>query len=429
MIYYCDSCGGPLKFDVESGNMCCDYCGISFNPEQLKTLKTEELSEAESDSPFIPLSERRGSLRPGVDPNNKNIIDLNVKRTLSQMKRPAQKSNEIEINVCTCNSCGATLYYIDKEFTSRCAYCGNMTVSFERIDTMGRPDSIIPFKVSKEQAETAIKKRISAMPFARNAIRHFKTDDIQGVYVPYRLFDVLLNIDMTGLERENNRFYTYDGSAMLNEILIDSSPSIPDTTSSLLEPFDLSQKVAFDPIYLTGFAADAKADDDDLVDDTKSGFMRIYNKYINKNRPDDLICEDRTDFQIKNYEELLLPVWFLTFSEKIKGKDVSYTILLNGQTGKIVGAVPFSKAKYYLLMAIMAVIATAVVMVLPISANLSQYFNSGFDNPFWVGYVAFFCFLFLSLPGIFALDKLRAAVDRTQSEKVLKFLGKRRNSQ
>lgn len=427
MIYYCDSCGGPLKFDVESGNMCCDFCGVSFNPEQLKTLKTEEYSEAGGQS-FTGVFKR-----PAAGPNNKNIIDLNAKRTLSQMKMQdfstARKSDELEINVCTCNSCGATLYYVDKEFTSRCAYCGNMTVSFERIDTMGRPDSIIPFKVSKEQAETAVKKRISAMPFARNAIRHFKTDDIQGVYVPYRLFDVLLNVDMTGLERETNRFYTYEGSAMLNEILIDSSPSIPDTTSALLEPFDLSQKISFDPIYLTGFAADAKADDDELVDDTKSSIMRIYNQYINKNRSDDMICEDRTDFQIKNYEEILLPVWFLTFSEKIKGKDVSYTIIINGQTGKIVGAVPFSKAKYYLLMAIVAVITTAVVMVLPISANLSQYFNAGFDNPFWVGFVAFFCLLFLSLPGIFALDKLRAAVDRTQSEKVLKFLGKRRNNQ
>ena len=64
MIYYCDSCGGPLKFDVESGKMCCDFCGVSFNPERLKTLKTEEYSEAGGQS-FTGVFKRPAAGPPG----------------------------------------------------------------------------------------------------------------------------------------------------------------------------------------------------------------------------------------------------------------------------------------------------------------------------------------------------------------------------
>ena len=45
--------------------------------------------------------------------------------------------------------------------------------------------------------------------------------------------------------------------------------------------------------------------------------------------------------KIQNVEYTLLPVWFITFRYNYE----NYTIAVNGQTGKIVGTVPYDKKK------------------------------------------------------------------------------------
>lgn len=47
------------------------------------------------------------------------------------------------------------------------------------------------------------------------------------------------------------------------------------------------------------------------------------------------------EYAITNAEYAFLPVWFLTFQYK----DRPYTMMVNGQTGKVVGTVPFQKVK------------------------------------------------------------------------------------
>ncbi|MBP5230694.1 MAG: hypothetical protein ILO68_03105 [Clostridia bacterium] len=55
----------------------------------------------------------------------------------------------------------------------------------------------------------------------------------------------------------------------------------------------------------------------------------------------------------------LLPAWFLT----TRTDDVPRTILVNGQTGKMVGAVPFVKWKAYAMFALLTVLFTTPLIL------------------------------------------------------------------
>ena len=59
-------------------------------------------------------------------------------------------------------------------------------------------------------------------------------------------------------------------------------------------------------------------------------------------------------------EYALLPVWFLTF----RYEDKPYTILVNGQTGKMVGAVPFVKKKAFTVFGILAVLFCTIFAII-----------------------------------------------------------------
>ena len=50
----------------------------------------------------------------------------------------------------------------------------------------------------------------------------------------------------------------------------------------------------------------------------------------------------------------MFPAWFLTFCYQ----NEPYTILVNGQTGKVIGAVPYNKKKVTSFFAILAIISS-----------------------------------------------------------------------
>ena len=61
-----------------------------------------------------------------------------------------------------------------------------------------------------------------------------------------------------------------------------------------------------------------------------------------------------TKAEMINREYMMFPAWFLTF----RYEDEPYTILVNGQTEKVVGAVPYDKVKMRLFFVLIAAIAS-----------------------------------------------------------------------
>ena len=62
------------------------------------------------------------------------------------------------MRVYSCPSCGAQLICEETTAATSCPYCGNPTVIPEQFSGILKPDYILPFKLSKEDAVSALKR-------------------------------------------------------------------------------------------------------------------------------------------------------------------------------------------------------------------------------------------------------------------------------
>ena len=73
---------------------------------------------------------------------------------------------------------------------TECCYCGSPTMLPSRFEGMLKPDFIIPFKKTKEQAVAALKEFYKGRTLLPNSFTaNNRVEDIQAMYVPFWLFD------------------------------------------------------------------------------------------------------------------------------------------------------------------------------------------------------------------------------------------------
>jgi hypothetical protein len=116
---------------------------------------------------------------------------------------------------------------------------------------------------------------------------------------------------------------------------------------------------------------------------------------------------------------MMMPVWFFTF--KFEGKP--YTVLVNGQTGKVVGTMPWQKKKVYTI----AISVFALVLGLSaflVWASLNKFL--GLTSFYTQGSAAILCggSLFFA-KGLFGIKRILNNLKLTQSEAIFKFVKKR----
>ena len=151
------------------------------------------------------------------------------------------------------------------------------------------------------------------------------------------------------------------GECKFKGISCDASSYLNDELTQHLEPFDYNEMKDFNAAYLSGFYAERN---DLSVGEMKKTVSNrcndMYTSEINKEfnlRPENTeIKSEYPKCAIKKADYVLFPVWFLTF----RYKNTPYTILMNGQTGKIVGATPFHIGKiilFYLIVNILTILA------------------------------------------------------------------------
>ena len=90
----------------------------------------------------------------------------------------------------SCPSCGADLICDENTAATSCPYCGNPTVVPGQFSGELRPDLIIPFKISKEDAVKALKDYYKGkffLPKSFTEANHIQ--EIKGIYVPFWMFD------------------------------------------------------------------------------------------------------------------------------------------------------------------------------------------------------------------------------------------------
>ena len=154
--YNCPCCGGPLKFSGESGRLECAACGNSYEPEALEMLNASESGEQIS------------------------------------FERPKEGFRTEEgVQAYLCKNCGAELITEDTTTAAECPYCGSPTILPDRIEGGVKPELVIPFTVTKEQAQQAFDGYFKGKRLLPNIFLHTRNRiaEMRKLYVPYWLFD------------------------------------------------------------------------------------------------------------------------------------------------------------------------------------------------------------------------------------------------
>lgn len=281
----------------------------------------------------------------------------------------------------TCPFCSAPLEPGRFDSSSICPYCDNYIVYDKRVEGEYKPDYVIPFAYDKQDAiaemETAFKKRIF---IPSEFWSEKKLKGMKGCYVPFFLYDYMTHSDYSGTGTrtrswsQGNYSYTetsyYDIRRIMNvdyeNIPADASTAMPDDTMDLMEPFDYTELMEFDPKYLSGFfceiynnaSSSYESHAQSKAIQSATSLLRESVMGYSLNTP---VSEHNTAVKKSSVKYALFPVWLYDF--EWAGKK--YPIYVNGQTKKIIGNTPISVKKvliYAFSNALLLLIALEIIL-------------------------------------------------------------------
>ena len=311
--YKCPACLGPLHFSSETGRLQCEYCGSSYSVEEIELAQNHE----------SPLDDWE-----------------------------AQQQN---LQVYSCPSCGGELYCDQNTAATCCPYCGNPAVIPGKLQGILKPDYVIPFLKSKEDAVKALQQHYRKkllLPRVFSAQNHIQ--EVQGLYVPFWLFDRMASgsVQYSATRSRSYRDGDYqvtetdhyqvfrDGSLDFLMVPIDGSQKLPDDLMDSLSPYDYKALTEFSPAYLPGYLADKYDVDADTASQRAEErcLNTLSDALQNTVQGYSSVNATSSDLQIDggSHHYALLPVWLLT--TRWQGK--TYLFAMNGQTGKLVGNLP-----------------------------------------------------------------------------------------
>ena len=254
--YKCPACGGGIKFNPQTGKVVCEYCDSSYTIEEIEKIYGVQ---QESTSTSAHSSSQQTSQTAGFD-SQEGTWDTDGLN--SNWGSEAQNMREYN-----CPSCGAAIICDASTAATSCPYCDNPTVIETQFSSL-RPDYVIPFKLMKNDAISALKefyKNKKVLPKEFSSENHL--EEIKGIYVPFWFFDGtaegFANFDTTTVSRRfmgNKEIVTTRhfecrraGTLEFSKIPVDASKKMPDDLMDSLEPFDYSELKEFSTAYLPGF--------------------------------------------------------------------------------------------------------------------------------------------------------------------------------
>lgn len=325
----CPFCGGSLEFDIGSQMVKCPYCDNEFDPNELK----------------------------------KNEGDLSVND--EQIELAADAGTEWEdaelygMSEYQCKTCGGNLYTDENTSATICPYCGNAVMLKGRLSGTLKPDLVIPFQMTKEQALKGLAEHTGSKWFVAKAYKESnQLDEVKGLYVPFWVYDADLDADVVyncvdertwrsgNTEYTERKYYRVRraGDIAFDHVPADGSSKMPDDLMESIEPFDHDKAMDFTTAYLSGYVADKYDIDQETVRPRvrkrmAEGAADAFASTVHY----DEVSVDSSNITAKsstvNYT--LYPVWLL--STDWNGEKFMFA--MNGQTGKMVGNLPMDKLR------------------------------------------------------------------------------------
>ena len=332
--FKCPNCGAPLAFSPSDGEVKCAYCDSTFQASVLEKLYADEQAPSGTSDEAVDW----GKTPPGSS---------------------WEAGEEESLYVYSCPSCGAQIICDENTIATSCVYCGNPTVLEGRLAGTLKPDLIIPFKKTRDDAIAALRafyKGKRLLPKVFSADNHI--EEIQGIYVPFWLFDSDIEADFVYDAVRSHMAIVGDneittiqhfraarsGRMGFDKIPVDGSTKMEDRYMDAIEPFNYEELVPFARAYLPGFLAEKyDVDAEQSLSRVSARIEKSVQMAMSTTLPYDqyILKHHHIAFTDKCARYALLPVWMLT----TRWKGQTYTFAMNGQTGRFVGDLPVSRGR------------------------------------------------------------------------------------
>lgn len=349
MATLCKNCGGSLVFNPGKNKMFCKMCGTYFSVSDVD-IKDREILE----------TQKAVSAQKVYGSDDKSFMDCNI---------------------YTCNHCGGEIIINNTEVSTYCIYCGNPAVVFSRVAKQRRPEFILPFSVTREDAIDIMRMRLNNAFFVPKEIKEFKPDAVRGIYIPYWIVNAshhnaaFLSGQVKQGKNTVTKYYERVGECDFKNMTLDASRTLSDFITEKLEPFDLTALKPFDENYLAGFYSDMNdLSEQEIVNSANRRCDEMFREEVIRDvHARSVKVIDSAPYTQLNEDKIyaMLPAWFIT----IEYNGSPLTILINGDTGKLVGTFPFDKKKFITLTAVQSVLLSAVFITLAYAFISAMCFN------------------------------------------------------
>lgn len=341
--FKCPSCGANMTYEPENKQLKCDYCGA--------TKKIE---------------------------HDTNVVE----RDFSELFEHFYEEGDSVRSIC-CENCGATEIVRDNTLSMKCPFCDSPLVLKKDQIKLVKPDSIIPFAIDAQNAKQRCLQWLKKRFFAKKAFKdNLKLKVPNGIYYPIWTFDAntftnydgMLGKTYTVTRRDSKgnthtetriKWFSVKGTRRdyFDDMVINASSYIDDTTMTKLQPFAKEQFVLYSNEYLAGYVANTYTVDPysafdsaqvKMKDAIRQRIISHYNadrvNYLNM----DMILSHKT------FKSAFVPIYVTG----AKFKEKWYAQYMNGATGKIVGKYPKSVIKILLTILLALGIIGGIILLL-----------------------------------------------------------------
>jgi DNA-directed RNA polymerase subunit RPC12/RpoP len=293
----------------------------------------------------------------------------------------------LETRAVRCKNCGAAVTFDAATTAQECVFCGSPQVLGQTANRNSlRPESVIPLDVGRATVEREFRAWLKRLWFRPSALRVTRHLHAVGVYLPYWTFDCAVHSDWSA----NAGYYywvTEPYMTMVNgrptmrtrqvrkvrwvpawgqrddaydDVLIAASRGVSEKLLEGLGKFDMAALVPYRPEYLAGWRAEEYAIDLDAGwKHAQAHVEQVQAQRCAGDVPGDTHQGLRVANRIAgvHWKHVLLPVWVLTYA--FSGKN--YTVLIHGQTGRVIGNAPYSWVKIAAL--VIGVLAASLLVL------------------------------------------------------------------
>jgi DNA-directed RNA polymerase subunit RPC12/RpoP len=367
----CANCGADLRYAPGQTNLTCDHCGH------------------EQPIPITRANQRKRAL-----------AELDLARGLAD---DLDHDAMVEVQTVSCPSCGALVEFDGVTYAKECPFCATPVVVDAGSQRHIKPQAVLPFVLTEDQARSEMIKWMGSLWFAPSALVEYarKGRALSGVYVPFWTYDADTRSSYSGQRGEyyyetrnvtvvvngrretrqeqvrHTRWYPASGtvSRAFDDVLVMASQSLPQHLGNELTPWELGALEPYAPDYLAGFQAEGYTitlgDGHQVARARMDGAIR-QDVARDIGGDEQRIDGINTDFTDETFKHVLLPIWMAAY--KYNGR--SFRFLVNGQTGEVQGERPWSIWKIgFAVLVVLALVAVAVYL------NDPEGVSAAFGNP------------------------------------------------